>query len=224
MRLPRGAVITGTVTGIDGQPAVGILMSVLSRRFAATGPTDYRYAAAGALVTVMTDDCGAYRVYGLPAGDYIVGAQPRFDPSVRPGTQGNAVRLMSRDGSVSKEMLLSQVFHPSSTDPTRAGRVSVRAGEERSGIDVQLEYVPLATVSGTVNLPAGFSAARVTLWRLDELAQPQSGPVASVDAQGRFRFPPVAPGRYRVTARGTPPGEVSNSRDQDRGERAVRHG
>lgn len=212
MQLPRGAVIAGTVIDIDGQPAAGIRVNVFARRFAATGPTDYRYTVAGTPGTATTDDRGAYRVFGLPAGDYIVAAQPVPALDLPAGTDGIAVRMMARGAVNTKDMLLSQVFHPTGADPTRAGRVSVRAGDERTGIDVQLEYVPLATITGTANLPDGFGPARISLSRIDELARPPSGPVTTADVQGRFRFASVAPGRYRLNARGVPPGEASNSR------------
>jgi protocatechuate 3,4-dioxygenase beta subunit len=212
LRLPRGAVIAGTVTDVDGQPAAGIRVNVMARQFSGTGRTDYRYATLGTPGTATTDDRGAYRVFGLPAGEYIVAAQPAPALELPAGTDGIAVRMMTRGATNSKDMLLSQVFHPTGTDPTRAGHVSVRAGEERTGIDVQLEYVPLATITGMANLPVGFGPARITLTRLDELARLTAGPVTSADAQGRFTFRSVPPGRYRLAARGVPPAEVSNSR------------
>lgn len=212
LRLPKGAVIAGTISDIDGQPATGVRVNVLARRFAATGPTDYRYSTAGTPMTAITDDRGAYRVFGLPAGDYIIAAQPVPAEGLPAGTEGVAVRLTTRGAADPKNMLLSQVFYPTGTDPTRAPRISVRPGEERTGIDVQLEYVPLATISGIASLPAGFGPARIALTRLDELARFPSGPVTSADSQGRFTFQSVPPGHYRLTARGVPPAEVSNSR------------
>lgn len=202
LRLPRGAVITGTVLDIDGQPAVGVAVSALYPRILGAG--ERQYVNAPGIMPAFTDDRGAYRIYGLPAGEYIVSAQP----SVRQPAGGQAaeVRLMLRGGAVSRPMVLAQVLHPGVTDLSRASRLSLRAGEERGGIDLQLEYVPLATVSGTVASPAGWSPARVTLWRTDETTQPQSGPVASADEQGRFVFRAVRPGHYRVAARSTPLG------------------
>jgi hypothetical protein len=205
LQLPRGAVITGTVVDIDGQPAQGIPVSVLARRF--TGPSplgDYSYVPAGAQ-GISTDDRGAYRIYGLPQGDYVVAAQPVTRPGGPPGTAGTILRTMTRGVVSTRSVILSQTFHPGTSELGRASRVTLRAGEERGGIDIQLEYVPLATVSGTANAAPGFAPARLTLWRTDELARPQAGPVATADTQGRFRFPAVAPGQYRITARAAPP-------------------
>jgi Carboxypeptidase regulatory-like domain len=211
IRLPRGAVITGTVIDVDGQPAAGISVSALARRFSGGGPSEFQYANAG-LPSGATDDRGVYRIYGLPAGSYVVAVSPPQSQGLPPGTAGTAVKMMSRGTLGARTMLLSQVFHPGVAEVERATRVTVRSGEERSGVDVQLEYVPLATVAGTANTPAGLGAARVTLWRLDELARPQTGPVATADSFGRFQFPSVAPGRYHITARVAPPSDTPGGR------------
>lgn len=214
LRLARGAVITGTVLDVDGQPAQGIAVSALFRRFIGGGgaPFDYTYASGGTPAQASTDDRGVYRIYGLPAGDYVVSAQPATVRPGPPGLVGSVVQMMSRGAVNPRPMLMTQMFHPGTADLARATHVIVRAGEERSGIDVQLEYVPLATITGTVNMPPGFSPGRITLWRTDELARFQTGPVTSADAEGRFQFPSIAPGQYRVTARAVPPSENSGTR------------
>ena len=212
MRLPRGAVITGTVVDVDGQPASGVGVSALTRRYSGSRISEFSYVNAGAPPTATTDDRGAYRIYGLAAGEYIVATQPVTPPGTPPGTVGTAVQRMARGTASTKRVLLSQVFHPGTSELSRAARVRIRAGEERAGIDVQLEYVPLATVSGTANLPVGFSPARVTLWRTDEQARFQTAPVTSADQTGRFRFSSVAPGQYRVAARAVPAGTPPSGR------------
>ena len=203
IRLPRGAVITGSVTDVDGLPAQGVRVAALARRFSRFGIGDVQYATAGTPAGAVTDDCGTYRIYGVPAGDYVVAVQAGPVFGLPPGTTGTVVQVMSGGKLGTRKMLLSDVFHPGVTDVARATRVTVRAGEERAGVDIQLEYVPLATITGTVNVPAGFGPARVTLSRMDELTRPPGGPVTSADNLGRFQFPLLAPGQYRITARAT---------------------
>jgi hypothetical protein len=209
LRLPRGAVITGTVLDVDNQPVQGIAVNAMTRRFTGSMTGDFTYSIAGAPSPATTDDKGVYRIYGLPDGDYVVAARP---PGVSPGFQPRIVAMLGRGGAPGRPMLLSQVFHPGGTDVARAARVAVRAGEERAGIDVQLEYAPLATVSGTAPVQSPDARVRVTLWRTDESAVPQNGAVTSADAQGRFRFGPVPPGNYHVSARAAPSSDTPGGR------------
>jgi uncharacterized protein (DUF2141 family) len=204
LRLARGAVITGTVLDVDGQPAPGVRVMVMARRFVGSPASDVAYALAGTPGITTTDDHGVYRVFGLPAGEYVVSARPTTSGEVAPGLAGIAVQMMSRGALSDRRMLLTQVYHPGMTDVARAARVNVRAGEERAGIDVQLQYVPLAAIRGSVSGAAGFSPATLTLWRLGDTGGFQSGPVARADGQGRFEFPSVAPGQYRLAARAIP--------------------
>src|SRR4030095_2120083 len=76
VRMPRGSVIAGVVTDENAQPMAGIRARV---QRAVTSARRRRVfpAPPGALV-LSTDDRGAYRLYGLPTGDYIVSAQPRL--------------------------------------------------------------------------------------------------------------------------------------------------
>lgn len=196
LRLPRGAVITGTVSDVDGLPAQGIPVTVLARRY--LGPQgEPRYVSAGTPLSTLSDDRGVYRIYGLPAGEYIVAAQP----AGRQGGLANAeVRTVSRGVISDKSLAMTQVFHPGATDPGRATRVTVAAGEEHGGTDIQLQYVPLATVSGTVTAPPGWNPASVTIVRADGLSGFDWMLRAAADGDGRFTFRSVSPGQYRVVA------------------------
>ena len=63
LRLPRGAVITGVVTDVDGLPAQGVSVNAYaSRLFGLAG--DRRLAVAPGTIASMTDDRGIYRIYG----------------------------------------------------------------------------------------------------------------------------------------------------------------
>lgn len=110
------------------------------------------------------------------------------------------------------------VYFPGTADLSGAATVSVAMGEERSGISIRLEIVPLAQVDGTVFGADGVGAANVqiTLQRLDEtpfMAMLRSGLRSSqTAANGQFTVRGVAPGQYRLLARSTrtqPAPEVS---------------
>jgi hypothetical protein len=207
LSLPRGAVITGTIVDVDGLPAPGVTVTVLARRYVGS-QGEVRYVSAGAPPSSVSDDRGMYRIFGLPAGDYVVSAQPQQRIVGMPGAE---VRTVTRGVVSEKGLVLSQVFHPGATELGRAARVSARAGEERSGIDVQLQYVPLATISGIVSSAAGWNPASLTMARTDEV--PGFDPVrnARADADGRFTINAVPPGQYRIFARSTAASPVTTS-------------
>jgi len=191
LRLPRGAVITGRILDASNQPAQGVGVTAFARR-SAFGMVTYRTSGSAAL---PTDDRGTYRIFGLPAGEYLIAVDPQS--SDRIGTMGR----------VNRTFTLARVFYPATVDPSQADRIAVRAGEERSGVDIQLQYVPIASVSGTVTAPAVWTSAAVAL----APAEPSffvSTPSMTVDASGRFSFANVRPGRYRVVARAFGPAGV----------------
>jgi hypothetical protein len=207
LRLPRGAVITGTIVDVDGLPSQGIAVTVLAQRY--VGPQgERRYLAAGMPTLALSDDRGVYRIFGLPAGDYVVVAQPQ---TRQVGLPGSEVRTVSRGVISDKGLILSQVFHPGATDVGRAARVTVRDGEERSGIDVQLQYVPLATIGGNASVGSGWNPAMLTMARTDEVPGFEPVRSARADADGHFTFNSVPPGQYRIFARSTQASPITTS-------------
>lgn len=191
--LPRGAVVTGTILDVDGQPAQGIVVTALERRFAG-GSGENRYVPAGASA-LPSDDRGTYRIYGLPAGEYLISAQsPAWSAA------GQRVRLTGRDDRIAA---MAPIYHPSAVDRGQASPVTVAAGEERGGIDVQLQYVPLASVSGTAVAPPGWRPAEVSIGRAGDSTTPASSRTTRANDAGAFFFTDLPPGAYRILARST---------------------
>jgi hypothetical protein len=191
-------VITGTVLDVDGAPVQGISVLAMERRFSGTGA--YRYVPARA-AALPTDDRGVYRIYGLPAGDYVVAAQPgRLNAPGAPGTNA-AIHPMTHGAPGDRSFTITQVYYPSSVDPAQATRLTMRAGEERSGIDVQLQYVPLATISGAVAFAPGGMAPMVAAYPVSSELWPVWVRSGRADAAGAFTLGPLPPGQYQVVAR-----------------------
>jgi hypothetical protein len=200
IRLVPGAVITGVVTDTEGRPEQGVLVSASSYRLIGGDGERRLVPAAGR----ATDDRGAYRIFGLPAGEYVVVAEGP------PGVGQPGIRLSSTD---SPSLPAAPMYFPSTTDSSAATRIQLGAGEERDGIDIQIRYVPMATVSGVATIPPGSTSGRVWLTRAGGGAsgQPEATNVVaelSLAPDGAFTFPGIAPGGYllHATARGGLPG------------------
>lgn len=226
LRLPRGGVITGTVTDADGQPASGVFINALSYRYVAAGG-ERRLGPAG-LSASATDDRGVYRLFGLPAGDYLVAAQLRSGGSTTGDlqvlSQSEIRRALAEVGAATtraqpgspppftpaaptfneprRNVTLAPVFYPGTSDAGNATTITIAAGEERGGVDFQLQYVPTAAVSGIVSTPPGAMPPSVNIVRSGEaLPGVQSFRSTRTDADGRFMGGGMMPGKYTVLAR-----------------------
>ena len=93
IRLPRGAAIAGIIRTAKGQPAPGVGVEIVPVPRVAT---NLRVNVVPQ--TAITDDRGAYRVYGLLPGDYLVAAiPPRPGFSASAGLPGMEMRPMGNN-------------------------------------------------------------------------------------------------------------------------------
>jgi uncharacterized protein (DUF2141 family) len=222
VRLPRGSVITGTVLGPDGEPAPNVGVSVLVSRFDPNrGERGY---ASVRIPFATTDDRGEYRVFGLPAGTYLVAALPRAagrsgQSDLQVLTQAeirealmevSATRAAPRPGipapprrtaevaAPRPSLDLAPVFFPGTTMQERALPIVLEAGEVRTGVNLDLEYVALATISGSVVVPPG---VQTTVQIRSPTGASQSiNMAARPDESGRFTFRRIPPGSYTISA------------------------
>jgi len=223
--IARGGVITGTVRDARDRPVPGTSLRVLRLGYNALTGERTLGATGGGSVTA-TDDRGEYRAYGLPPGNYLV-----LVPGPTPGRGNEPMRRLTSDevrqamqaarsgtaaapgappisvASASARFNYAPVFHPGVTDITTASIVPLALGQERTGIDITIQLVPTATVSGTITSPAGalpptLSVRLVPAGAQSELLAGAGLPAASTQVQpgGRYAFPGVAPGSYVVRA------------------------
>ncbi len=140
--------ISGTVTDEAGRPVAGVPVQRFTRLVRDGAP---QLARSGPFVT--TDEQGAYRLAGLVAGQFFVGA---VASSVETATgRLTTVRHMPAPivGPDGRKTGYVTTFYPGTDDPDRAGAVVVGTTEAR-GVDVRLVSRPLADVRGTI---AGWS-------------------------------------------------------------------
>jgi hypothetical protein len=199
IRLEKGAAITGRVLDDGGTPVP--LMSVTAeRRVMAGGRIRFERQASA-----ETDDTGEYRLFGLSAGDYVVGRV-----GVRVVLQaGNAPNLVAPDRP-------ARDYYPHATEAAEAQVFSIRAGTELNGIDFTLQLPPFPIDFQTIQGPQGpqgrTGSIRGRVSRADGLpvrrARVELSPVersfapraTMTDDAGRYEFGRVPAGRYLVAA------------------------
>lgn len=179
LTLTKGGVITGKVTNASGDPLVGIRVRTQVIIRAPNG----RRLANGQTRERETDDRGVYRIYGLPAGQYVVMAGGA-------GLSYSSANVDPFDTDV-------PTFAPSSTRDT-ATEISVRSGEETTGIDITYRGQQGRTISGVVAGAAeGFN---VNLTAVGDGVVPWSGR-SFPEMNGRsFSFVGMAEGDYDLYA------------------------
>lgn len=188
-----GALISGRVRDSAGRPQPNVNVQVFTISYQTNQPILQPVAAK------TTDDRGEYRLFWFGPGDYFVAATPR-QGAAPPNPQEAYVKS----------------FYPNAATITRAIPVSVKVGDERSGIDIEIQAVPSLKVSGQVvsTLPArelagrGALAGVATLMLLrrdtsipDDATARMVGTVGLNGSIGNFEVTGLLPGVYDLYAR-----------------------
>jgi hypothetical protein len=218
VRMLRGAVITGTLTTETGEPARDARVSVMA--FGNSYFTGERTLVSAGISPVgqLVDDRGAYRIYGLAPGDYVIAATiPSRGAGARQTTEADyqrAMQLIRGSGAAvppaptapESTMGSAPIFFPGTISATSAQAVTVRAAEERSGINFSVHSVPAGRIQGLVNGPDGQPMAGILVLLVDPMRVPGMlmSPLttrATSDRDGRFTFNSVTPGSYSLVSR-----------------------
>jgi Carboxypeptidase regulatory-like domain len=188
INMVKGGVITGRVTDALGEPVVGVGVQVQKVRDLegrrglpfSMNPTD--------LFGRRTDDRGIYRIYGLEPGVYLVKVSSSSSAFVQsPEIMGTSMRE-------------TPTYYPSSTYDT-AVEITIRGGEELTGIDIRHRnergFVVSGTLAGELESANLFDAVVVAL------RNPANGNVEAMTAglaSGKFAIYGVSNGEYEIFA------------------------
>jgi Carboxypeptidase regulatory-like domain len=182
VNLVKGGVITGVVTDARGEPRIGEYVHACRVRDAEGSPLiegRRRYSVGG-----LTDDRGIYRIYGLNPGNYIV----RVHPGLGASAGGAALRNDA------------PTYHPSSTRGG-AAEITVHAGEEINGVNIQHRsqpgYAVTGILSGEIEPDDPSNGPRLALFNINS-SQVESESYTS--NSNRFVFYGVPDGDYQIFA------------------------
>jgi protocatechuate 3,4-dioxygenase beta subunit len=227
--LVRGSVIAGRIRDVNGEPAAAMRVNAYYVR-RVTAPAERPFVVQA---TATTDEHGEYRLFGLPPGDYMLGVVPTaVDAALTTEADlARAMALVQGTGVVSAAAVAAApgnarsgpaapatqpprrpasgyapVFYPGTTDTSQAVPVNLGLGEERTGIDLTLQLVPMARIDGVITENGNPPKQRVQVQFVADnpLPVPPGFSTYGTDAEGKFALRSLAPGRYIVEARTAP--------------------
>jgi hypothetical protein len=194
MALQRGGVIAGRIFDQYGDPLAGTRVQVLRSR---TVQGRRRLQSVGA--PDLTDDTGAFRMYGLPPGEYYVATMVGLGDQVK------------RD---------PPAYYPGTANFAEAQAIRLGAGVEASA-DFQMPPIRNARVAGIVVNSAGLPVAANVSLTSDSVSIGPSldGSAAAMsihgdaDPDGTFTLENVPPGPYTLSAMTQPNMDFMTSRN-----------
>ena len=172
LRFHRYAVLSGSVTDPEGEPVIGAEVVAYRYRW-----VDGRRSRVRAEAT-SADDRGQYRLFGLPAGTYVLAAM--------------APHQEWPEGELEQTAM---VYYPSSTQ--------LRWGQELSDLQLVLRPQPAYSISGVVADSQAGGACRACMIRIERMEQGVemgSWRRFGTRADGTYRIQGLSPGTYRVMA------------------------
>lgn len=190
--LSPGGVITGRVTDHQGRPVIAERINLMTMN--ATGqPQQFN---GGNRFGAETDDRGVYRIYGLPAGKYIVSA----------GTEGNA----GNRAGANRRIRYPRTYYPDATEAAQAQLVEVSSGSAAESIDIRMG-APMKTYAVTGRAVDADSGEPILGVPINVGSQRGGGPQgrgggptgsnnsSSTNDKGEFRVTGLLPGRYSIS-------------------------
>jgi hypothetical protein len=191
--LPRGSVLAGRVVDEFGEPVADANVSAMRMQF-----TNGRRRLMQSGRNATTNDLGQFRIYGLPPGDYYVSATLRsFDMMMDFMGPGGPTGSTQSAG-------YAPTYYPGSASPAEAQRVSVAVGQELASVDLALQPVRLAKVSGTAVGADGKPMSGAMVMLIPSMGEAMvfgPGGTSRTNKDGQFTISGVTPGEYTLQLR-----------------------
>ena len=229
VRLWRGAVMSGVLRDESGEPRANVPVAAIpARDVTPVAPTLSNGNQA------VTNDLGEFRIFGLEPGTYVlrsgsdyaatqlVVAEAEIDATFAalaargrqsvPGPKP-AARMPISTTAVS----VVPIYFPGTPVPADATPITLKAGEERAGLDFSLQRIRVASIRGRIATPNGAPVTNAFVRLAIEGTPVQfagTAPqpaIANTGPDGTFTLSPVSPGNYRLLARGVIPSPSARS-------------
>ncbi len=181
----RGGVITGRVSESGGRPLPNEFVN-LQRLDQAGKPLPADFGSQWS--ERLTDDRGIYRLFGIPAGRYVVSAG-----------SGRGARDGNRQGYSGSQYMLR--FHPDAAEQAQAKVLEVTEGGELTDINLLLVKAGKAEERRTFvargRLLEAETGKPVAQARVNAFSE-NGGSQAFTDAQGGFQLDGLPSGKYQL--------------------------
>lgn len=188
--LKVGGVITGRVADSQGNPVVS--QSVELTRLNEKGKPERLFLGPNGMF-YSTDDRGIYRLYGLPAGRYLV-----------------SVGFEQRPNSITMTMdrvFYPQTYYPDANSEAQAKVVEVSEGNESTGIDITVgglkrnfDVAGRATYVETGQPAIGVEIQYGSMNSSGKSIGASASMGERTNSAGEFRLQSILPGKYAVFA------------------------
>lgn len=225
MTMTRGSALAGVIRDPSGDPGAGMRVEAIRIQHLSAGDRAEKLGEARA------DDRGEFRIFGLPAGDYVLAATPArlvggmgdigAPSEAEIDAKLNALRSRStqpvpgapaatppQSAAHDKGYATPAVFYPGVVTASEAAIVTIGAGESREGLDFGTRLSHAATVDGNVVVSGGGKLPQIQLTiqsggpQLPVAGGSINGPSVRMDnATHTFRITNAPPGHYRLDAK-----------------------
>jgi protocatechuate 3,4-dioxygenase beta subunit len=200
------AVIAGRVFDEDGEPVPHAIV-MASREVYNEGRRTL--ATKGFAVT---DDLGAYRLFGLaPAGYYVSATQGDWG-------QVTGDREFTASSGEKGQRGYTKTFYPGTPDLGRASVIVVKEGEEVPGTDIPLRQVTVYRIRGkvfnAVTRKGATDSYLQLISRTSRLEWDFGGGEQVRKSDGSFEFAKVVPGSYLLMAYWSEQGKIYSTQEK----------
>jgi len=146
-------------------------------------------------------------------GDYVVQTSGQGHMGWSNALAGRLPFSTRADGGIAS---YPTTFYPSALSPLEAVPISLKPGDDRTDVDLQLRPVVMQRLSGTVIGPEGpephMAVHLIPAYAVGQhVERTHEAAVTATDARGTFTFPAVPPGEYVARAWRLPPNLVIGS-------------